>query len=171
MRFTKGNSQSLVILEMWIDFELIWCVVELEYGPSDLFDEIVEWHHSMGVTKKMVMIIVILVLVLVMLVLVLMLMLAMFTWNGRLVLLAQEKLYSEAQAYFQAWQKFDKATTTTNHNLRKISAGPTISAWVSSNSRRTCVSLRGVVFAWDDFFLRAMRSVFKWDQIFQVRMR
>ena len=59
-------------------------VVELEYRLSDHFDEIVEWHHSMGVTKKMVMVIVILVLVLVMLVkvmlvLVLMLMLAMFT--------------------------------------------------------------------------------------------
>ena len=40
---------------------------------------------------------------------VVMLMLAMFTWNGRLAQLAQEKLYSEAQVYFQAWPKFDKA--------------------------------------------------------------
>ena len=64
-------------------------VVELEYGLSDHFNEIVDWHHWMGVTKNMVMVIVILVLVLVMLVmvmlvmvmlvLVLMLMLAMFT--------------------------------------------------------------------------------------------
>ena len=63
-------------------------VVELEYGLSDHFNEIVDWHHSMGVTKNMVMVIVILVLVLVMLVMVmvmlvlvlmLMLMLAMFT--------------------------------------------------------------------------------------------
>ena len=43
------------------------------------------------------------------LVFVVMLMLAMFTWNGRLAQLAQEKLYSEAQVYFQAWPKFDKA--------------------------------------------------------------
>ena len=59
-------------------------VVELEYGLSDHFNEIVDWHHWMGVTKNKVMVIVILVLVLVMLVmvmlvLVLMLMLAMFT--------------------------------------------------------------------------------------------
>ena len=58
-------------------------VGELEYGLSDHFDEIVDWHHSMGLTKKMVMVIVIFVLVLVMLVLglmlVLMLMLSMFT--------------------------------------------------------------------------------------------
>ena len=58
-------------------------VGELEYGLSDHFDKIVDWHHSMGLTKKMVMGIVIFVLVLVMLVLelilVLMLMLSMFT--------------------------------------------------------------------------------------------
>ena len=45
-------------------------VVELEYGLSDHFNEIVDWHHWMGVTKNMVMVIVILVLVLVMLVMV-----------------------------------------------------------------------------------------------------
>ena len=79
----------------------------------------------------------------------------MFTWNGRLVLLAQEKLYSESQVYFQAWPKFDKAadekgfspmlafisqrwsiysttpllanttTTSTTINLRKFSVGQT----------------------------------------------
>ena len=46
-------------------------MVVVEYGRlSDHFNEIVDWHHSMRVTKKLVMVVVILVLVLVMLVMV-----------------------------------------------------------------------------------------------------
>ena len=52
-------------------------VGELEYGLSDHFDKIVDWHHSMGLTKKMVMVIVILVLVLVMSVMVMLMLVLM----------------------------------------------------------------------------------------------